>query len=278
MPCDKTLNTNCSPCKDCQKPVPPVMPRCDVALPDGVFTNATVTVEGGCIIKVEAGEPFVYRAEPCCTPAGGGNVTGAGSGIMGATGRDGKAATVSIGEVHSVSANTPPRVVNTGSDTAAVLDFYIPSGAKGEQGAAGTQGDFDYNKGGVVIKDGIVMDLPPNFPEGVVNKLEGSDENGIRIIVTFDEAANTATISADATALVEGIHTQLQQSFTAVHNTISELRNEVNNLRTEVNNYSSRMNQFEQRLNQCCGGNNSSNNGSGGHFLGTGSGTNGLAG
>lgn len=62
-------------------------------------------------------------------------------GADGAPGADGKAATVSVGSVTTGEAGSAASVVNSGTESAAVLDFTIPAGAKGEQGEQGPQGE-----------------------------------------------------------------------------------------------------------------------------------------
>lgn len=57
--------------------------------------------------------------------------TGA-KGATGATGPQGPAGTVKVGSVTSASYGTAPKVTNSGTSTAAVLDFVIPQGAPGE--------------------------------------------------------------------------------------------------------------------------------------------------
>lgn len=58
----------------------------------------------------------------------------------GASGKDGKAATIAVGSVTTGEAGSAASVVNSGTESAAVLDFVIPQGAKGEQGLKGEQG------------------------------------------------------------------------------------------------------------------------------------------
>jgi hypothetical protein len=62
------------------------------------------------------------------------------AGEAGPQGDPGEAATVYIGNVTTASAGTNASVVNTGSASAAVLDFVIPQGAQGVQGAQGPAG------------------------------------------------------------------------------------------------------------------------------------------
>lgn len=62
-------------------------------------------------------------------------------GADGAPGADGKAATIAVGSVTTGEAGSAASVVNSGTESAAVLDFTIPAGAKGEQGEKGSQGE-----------------------------------------------------------------------------------------------------------------------------------------
>lgn len=54
------------------------------------------------------------------------------SGEMGTPGKDGTAATVAVGTVTTGDPDTPASVTNSGTQNAAVLDFVIPKGEKGE--------------------------------------------------------------------------------------------------------------------------------------------------
>lgn len=64
-------------------------------------------------------------------------------GIQGATGAAGAAATIKIGTVTTGAAGTAAKVVNSGTTSAAVLDFTIPQGAKGDKGEQGTGSTVD---------------------------------------------------------------------------------------------------------------------------------------
>jgi len=61
-------------------------------------------------------------------------------GVDGAKGDQGDAATVAVGTVTALSAGATPTVANSGTVNAAVLDFGIPAGAKGDTGADGADG------------------------------------------------------------------------------------------------------------------------------------------
>lgn len=62
-------------------------------------------------------------------------------GADGTPGKDGKAATIAVGSVTTGEAGSAASVVNSSTESTAVLDFVIPQGAKGEQGAKGPQGE-----------------------------------------------------------------------------------------------------------------------------------------
>ena len=61
-------------------------------------------------------------------------------GVQGETGADGKAATIAVGKVTTLDAGKSATVTNSGTTSAAVFDFAIPRGAKGEQGPQGETG------------------------------------------------------------------------------------------------------------------------------------------
>lgn len=62
-------------------------------------------------------------------------------GDAGEPGEAGKAATIAVGAVETGEPGTEASVTNTGTESAAVLHFVIPRGAKGEQGERGLQGE-----------------------------------------------------------------------------------------------------------------------------------------
>ena len=65
--------------------------------------------------------------------------TGA-TGSTGPAGADGQAATITVGSTTTGNAGTNASVTNSGTSSAAVLDFVIPRGATGSQGPAGNDG------------------------------------------------------------------------------------------------------------------------------------------
>ena len=61
-------------------------------------------------------------------------------GEPGPAGADGKAATIQVGSVIASAPGSNPRVVNTGTENAAVFNFVLPRGETGPQGPAGNDG------------------------------------------------------------------------------------------------------------------------------------------
>ena len=59
----------------------------------------------------------------------------------GATGADGKAATIKVGTVTTGEPGTQASVTNAGTENAAVFNFTIPKGAKGDKGDTGAKGE-----------------------------------------------------------------------------------------------------------------------------------------
>ena len=89
---------------------------------------------------INAAEEAQKIAQSVRDDADSGKFNGA-PGKDGASGKDGKAATIAVGSVTTGEAGSAASVVNSGTTSAAVIDFTIPAGAKGEQGAKGPQGE-----------------------------------------------------------------------------------------------------------------------------------------
>lgn len=62
------------------------------------------------------------------------------TGPEGPQGNPGNAATISVGSVQTIAPEYPASVVNSGTTSAAILDFHIPQGVKGETGETGPAG------------------------------------------------------------------------------------------------------------------------------------------
>lgn len=119
---------DCRPCAGCPDCPEPVLPRCNNTLPDGVYANATVTVEGGCISELAEGTIPMYDPSICCSGSGGGGTGPQGpQGPQGPPGLDGTNATVDVAGTVTLPAGSDPEVVNKSGDPShAKLEFRIP--------------------------------------------------------------------------------------------------------------------------------------------------------
>ena len=72
-------------------------------------------------------------------------------GVDGKDGQDGAAATISVGTTSTLPAGSSATITNSGTSSAAVFDFGIPKGDKGDTGAAGADG---YSPTATVTKSG----------------------------------------------------------------------------------------------------------------------------
>lgn len=124
-------------------------------------------------------------------------------GAQGAQGEPGMAATVEAGQAYSVPSTQQPSVVNTGSQSAAVFDFYIPRGEKGEKGADGVDGKdgaIRYKAGtGINITSGNVIEAT-----GVAavqwGGINGNIANQADLQAEFREYTKTSALAAVATS------------------------------------------------------------------------------
>ena len=236
MPCnDRT--TRCAPPSDCPPTPAPVLPRCDVVLPDGVFANATVVVEGGCIIAVTAGEPLVYDPDPCCSTPGGGG--GGGDGLEGPPGPPGDPATVNIGSVSTLAPGSPATVTNVGTPTNAIFNFGIPAGVPGADGE-GAGGVTD-SSAGIEIEDGLVQALPVAWPP-VLTAIGSADYP--TVTVTADKNTN-----GQLSIQIEGLQAMYDALQLLVENTDQQIRNDFS---AELDAINEQLQQITARLDDCC--------------------------
>lgn len=193
--------TDCAPCQDCPPASTPVMPRCDVVLDDGAFTNATVIVEDGCIIQIQQGSPFNYTPDACCaTPGGGG---GGGDGLDGPPGPPGAPATVSIGAVTSLPFGSAPTVVNTGTPTNAIFAIGIPRGEDGADGAAPS--GVTNNTAGIEINNGQVQGLPITWPPVLLTTVVPMDVPSVTFTMTKNALNGEVTVQLTMAAFQQAL-------------------------------------------------------------------------
>lgn len=116
-------------------------------------------------------------------------------GDKGDTGNPGDAATVTVGTVTTGAPGTSATVVNSGTSSAAVLDFTIPRGDKGESGSgAGDMLAADYDPNGTVQNAGGIVDYVDSQIPTVNNATLTIQQNGSNV-QTF-----TANQGTNATA------------------------------------------------------------------------------
>lgn len=218
MTCHKA--TDCGPCADCDPPVQPILPRCqDIVIPDGRYTNATIVVENGCISVIENGTPMLYQPDNYCATLGGG---GGRDGLDGEPGPPGQNATIEIGAVSSGPPGSAPSITNTGTPTAAILNFVIPRGEPGKDGET-IGGGVTNSDAGFEIEQGLIKILPPTWPP-VMTVLDTANSDTLGASLTFSKDANgllSATLSLAAfedmlkayvDAAVSALQTQLSQA------------------------------------------------------------------
>ena len=233
---------DCSPCHDCPD-CEPVLPRCDIALPDGVFNHASVVVEGGCITEVRSGEPFVYDPDVCCAEPGAGG--GGGGGLDGPPGRPGQNATIRIGQINTVGPGQQASVTNSGTNTAAVLNFNIPRGEKGE--SADGIGGVTENQGGWTIENGMIKSLPPIWPS--LASIVASASSPGYIFEVSESSPNVFSLSLDASAYDTNIKNHISQQISNAVNpiidSINSINGQINAINNQISSLSSRVSALE---------------------------------
>lgn len=138
-------------------------------------------------------------------------------GIQGATGATGTAATIKVGTVTTGAAGTPAKVVNSGTTSAAVLDFTIPQGAKGDKGDTGTAATIEVGtvttgaagSSASVTNSGTASNVVLNFtlPRGK----DGKDGN-----VTVDTALSATSMNPVQNKVIkEALDNKLDKKGTA---------------------------------------------------------------
>lgn len=100
-------------------------------------------------------------------------------GPAGANGQDGAAATIQIGNVTTLEAGQDATVTNTGTANAAVFDFGIPQGAKGDTGPQGPQGE-----------QGVQGNQGPQGPTGPAGPAGADGQDGLTTSVNGVQQQN----------------------------------------------------------------------------------------
>lgn len=238
MACAKP--SDCAPCNKCAESPAPVMPRCDIALTDGTYTNATVVVENGCIIDVQQGTAPLYTPDSCCAVPGGGGGE-AGNGLDGDPGPAGSAATIAINSVASLPPGSAPTVVNIGSPSAALLDIGIPRGEPGAP-AAFPPGGANSTDGGVTVANGLIMTpLPAAWPPVLDVAFLPTAVPGVSLNATKNSANGQIELTVDLTAFLA----ILNGTLGAQQGLIDALTARVSDLETSSVDYETRITALE---------------------------------
>lgn len=204
MTCYKA--SDCGGCADCAETTPPVMPRCDVVLTDGVYTNATVTVENGCITQVNGGRAPLYQPDSCCALPGSGG--GGGDGLDGDPGPAGQNATIEIGSVSGTAPGTVPTVTNVGTPTHAILAFTFPRGEPGES-ATGVTGATS-TASGVSFENGLLQEpLPPQWGPVLDIRFTPSNVDGVEFTAEKDDSTGVVTVGINLDEFVSNVEAEI---------------------------------------------------------------------
>ena len=127
-------------------------------------------------------------------------------GDKGAKGDTGTAATIAVGNTTTGAAGTSASVVNSGTSSAAVFDFTIPRGDKGETGATGADG---FSPTATVTQEGLNADISitdkngtttatvPGFGVQVVDSIPATGSPNVIYLERDSATATGSTITVN---------------------------------------------------------------------------------
>ena len=119
-------------------------------------------------------------------------------GPQGLRGENGEAATIAAGEVYAVEEGQQA-VINTGTSSNAVFDFYLPKGPRGDDGKDGKDGAIQYTAGtGIKITDGNVIEAT-GAATAAWGGIQGNITDQIDLQNEFAEYTKTADLATVAT-------------------------------------------------------------------------------
>ena len=124
-------------------------------------------------------------------------------GPQGEQGEKGTAATISAGNAYKVASDAQPAVMNSGTSTDAVFDFYIPQGERGEKGEKGDDGVVQYTAGpGIKIKNNVISATGGGGGggEGIWGEITGDIVDQTDLQEEFANYTPTADLAAVATS------------------------------------------------------------------------------
>lgn len=237
-------------CQDCPQPPAPVLPRCNIALPDGVFTNATVVIESGCITNVSTGRPPQYTPSTCCDGGGGNGGTPGTPGEPGRDGRDGESATIAVGQVTTLPPGQPGRVVNVGSPATAILDFYLPVGEldEGELPSIG----LDDSSAGIVFEDGLLKQIPGTWPPALAFVSSGAPDGVELNFSQPDQHTGVVAVDVDISEFLlnvrQWVNDRLDDELEPILNRLDAAETEILDLKTKTNAMTTRIEALESKV------------------------------
>lgn len=120
-------------------------------------------------------------------------------GPQGEQGEPGTAATINAGNAYSVNPDASPAVINTGTTSNAVFDFYIPKGEKGDQGEPGL---VQYTAGrGIRIKNNVISATGGGGGgDGVWGEITGDIADQTDLQTEFGKYTKTSDLATVATS------------------------------------------------------------------------------
>ena len=122
-------------------------------------------------------------------------------GERGPQGETGASATITAGNAYSVPAGTQPSVMNTGTSSAAVFDFYIPKGDTGEKGDTGKDGAIQYIAGtGIRIKNNVISAIGGGGGDVEWGDIKGTITDQTDLQTEFGNYTPTANLATVATS------------------------------------------------------------------------------
>ena len=108
-----------------------------------------------------------------------------------------------MGTVTSVAPAAPPTVVNSGAPSNAIFNFEIPQGQPGVDATPPT--GVTQTTGAWEFEDGLVKNIPPDFPPICTLYPSGSDIAGLTLIITKNPTTGETSIEIDGSSFYDAL-------------------------------------------------------------------------